>query len=323
MIPIGVWKPWYVYRPQQILRRLIGLTGTPPSDYQHLRAAWGIDMLANPAEHLGRCLWTTGVYDLAVSEVMFRLVQRGDIVLDAGANIGYMTLLAAVAAGPQGRVISWEPNPHLFSILTKNVNATRARIHMAPVDLRQTALGAYHHRTELILSDPADDNDGLSYIPIVPSVGGSGFSRTVTPESISNERPQTVQVQVETLDDLLGDQKVGLAKVDVEGYEIQLFTGSTRALDSHRIRHIVFEDHQGTGSAAAALLEASGYRLFAIGWSMTRPLLAEVRPGQSLSSVYEAPSYLATVDPDNALRACAPSGWRALRRQTAPHIACQ
>lgn len=305
MIPTGVWKPWYVYRPQQILRRVIGLTGTPSSDYQHLRAAWGIDMLANPTEHLGRCLWTTGVYDLAVSEVMFRLVQRGDIVIDAGANIGYMTLLAAVAAGPQGRVISWEPNPHLFSILTENVKGTRARVQMAPVDLRQTALGAYRHRTELVLSDPALANNGLSYIPAGP---------------ISTDNVRTVPVQVETLDDLLGDQNAGLAKVDVEGYEIQVFTGSARALDSHRIRHIVFEDHQGTGSAAAALLEASGYRLFSIGWSMTRPVLAEVRPGQSLSTVYEAPSYLATVDPEHALRACARSGWRALRRQTAPHI---
>jgi FkbM family methyltransferase len=321
-MPIGVWKPWYVYRPQQILRRLIGLAGTPSSDYQHLRAAWGIDILANPAEHLGRCLWTTGIYDLAVSEVMFRLVRRGDIVLDAGANIGYMTLLAAVAAGPQGRVISWEPNPHLFSILTKNVNGTRARIQMAPVDLRQTALGAYHHRTVLVLSDPAVANNGLSYIPIVPSVVASGIPPSPSDGEVS-PRPHTVEVEVETLDDLLGGQTVGLAKLDVEGYEIQVFTGSTRALDSHRIRHIVFEDHQGTGSAAAALLEASGYRLFSIGWSMTRPLLAEVRPGRSLSTVYEAPSYLATVDPEHALRACARSGWRALRRQTVPHVEWQ
>lgn len=257
-------------------------------------------MLASPAEHLGRCLWTTGVYDLAVSEVMFRLVQRGDIVFDAGANIGYMTLLAAVAAGPQGRVISWEPNPHLFSILTKNVDATRERVQLAPVDLRQTALGAHRHRTVLALSDPAVGNDGLSYIPAGP---------------IPTEGVQTVHVQVETLDDLLGDQTIGLAKVDVEGYEIQVFKGAARALDSHRIRHIVFEDHQGTGSAAAALLKASGYRLFSIGWSMTRPVLAEVRPGESLSNVYEAPSYLATVDPEHALHACALSGWRALRRQ--------
>ena len=43
-------------------------------------------MLACPAEHIGRCLSTTGVYDLAVSELMFRLVQHGDVVVDAGAR---------------------------------------------------------------------------------------------------------------------------------------------------------------------------------------------------------------------------------------------
>jgi FkbM family methyltransferase len=297
----GVWKPWYVYRPQQIFRRAIGLARAPSSRYQQLRAAWGVEMLANPAEHLGRSLWTTGVYDLSVSEVMFRLVQRSDLVLDAGANIGYMTLLASVAAGPRGRVISWEPNPALFGILTRNVDASRAQGQMAPVELRQAALGAHRHRATLVLSDPARANDGLSYIPAGPP----------TPFS------DAVDVQVETLDDVLGNQSVAVAKVDVEGYEHHLFKGAEKALTAHRIRHIVFEDHEGTGSTAAELLKTFGYSLFSIGWSMTGPLLAEIVPGESVAATYEAPSYLATVEPERAIRACTPSGWRALRLQTA------
>jgi FkbM family methyltransferase len=297
----GVWKPWYVYRPQQILRRAIGFASAPSSRYQRLRAAWGVEMLANPAEHLGRSLWTTGVYDLAVSEVMFRLVQRGDLVLDAGANIGYMTLLAGLAAGPRGRVISWEPNPVLFGILTKNVDASRIQGQMAPVELRQAALGAHRHRTTLVLSDPALANDGLSYISAGPPTASD----------------RAVEVQVETLDDVLGNQSVAVAKVDVEGHEHQLFTGAERVLNGRRIRHIVFEDHEGTGSKTAALLKMSGYSVFSIGWSMTRPVLAEVVPGESVASTYEAPSYLATIEPEQAIRACACSGWRALRVQTA------
>ena len=294
------WKPWYVYQPRQILRRVLGMRDTPSAEYESLRAAWGIEMLACPAEHLGRCLSTTGVYDLAVSELMFRLLQRGDVVVDAGANIGYMTLLAAVAAGPRGRVIAFEPNPHLFPILRQNVETARRHLAMAPVDLRQTALGAHHHTTALVLPDPSGGNNGLSYIPAEP---------------ISPKRAETASVQVETLDAALDGQTVAVAKVDVEGYERQLFEGAAGALGSHRIRHLVFEDHQGTGSPAATFLADAGYTLFSIGWSMRRPLLAQVGAGHSLSQAYEAPSYLATVDPNGALRACRPSGWRALRRQ--------
>ena len=54
-------------------------------------------MLAHDADHLGRCLATTGIYNLAVSELLFRLIRPGDLVIDAGANVGYMSVLAATA----------------------------------------------------------------------------------------------------------------------------------------------------------------------------------------------------------------------------------
>jgi hypothetical protein len=67
------------------------------------------------------------------------------------------------------------------------------------------------------------------------------------------------------------------------------------------------------------LLRSAGYTVFAIGWSIRRPVLAGAADGQagrSAATDYEAPSYLATIAPDEAVRACAPSGWRALRKQT-------
>jgi FkbM family methyltransferase len=278
-----------------------GLMETPSTEYEPLRAAWGIEMLACPAEHLGQCLSTTGIYDLAVSELMFRLVRHGDVVIDAGANIGYMTLLAAVAAGSKGRVIAFEPNPRLFPILGKNIDGARQHLAMASVELRQSALGARRHRTALVLPDPSGGNDGLSFIPSDP---------------ISGDRSHAVDVDVETLDAVLDGHAAALMKVDVEGYEHEVFRGGAGALGSHRIRHVVFEDHQGPGSSAASFLAAAGYTLFSIGWTMRHPVLAPVGVGRKVSQSYEAPSYLATVEPELALRACRPSGWHALRRQT-------
>ena len=99
-------------------------------------------MIADPAKMIGRSLFTTGIYDIAVSEVLARLIApAGDTVVDAGANVGYMTLLAGVAAGSSGRVLSWEPHPELVSVLQSNVAALNARGGAADITIRNAALG--------------------------------------------------------------------------------------------------------------------------------------------------------------------------------------
>ena len=115
-------------------------------------------------------------------------------------------------------------------------------------------------------------------------------------------------MRVAKLDDVIGAERVGVMKIDVEGHEHQVLEGSAHALHAHRIRHIVFEDHHGTGSRPMALLREAGYEIFSIGWSMRGPVLAPAVDG-SLATAFEAPSYLATTETRAALDACAPTGW--------------
>ena len=51
----------------------------------------------------------------------FLNINRGDIVLDAGANIGDFALKAALAVGSRGRVIAVEPAPESYAILQRNI----------------------------------------------------------------------------------------------------------------------------------------------------------------------------------------------------------
>jgi len=299
----GVWKPWYVYRPRQLATRVMHYFEPPPQAYQRLHASWGADILANPSEHLGRCLRTIGVFDLAVSEVLLRLIRPGDLVIDAGANVGYMTVLAAVAAGPTGQVMSFEPNPILLSPLRQNIAMAREQFSMAPIDLRASALGSHHHSATFVLP-PADAlNDGLGHIAEGPGAAGA---------------TGTIDVAVEPLDDSLSGKDVGLLKIDVEGYEARVLEGAGDAIRSGRIRNIVFEDHQGAGSDVMHALQSAGYAIFSIGWAMRGPVLSADLTQRPASTRYEAPNYLATTAPEAALRDCAGKGWRALRRQTQP-----
>jgi len=61
------------------------------------------------------------IHEKATTDLFKRIVKKGDVVVDLGANIGYFTLLAAGIVGPSGKVFSFEPEPKNFSYLKKNI----------------------------------------------------------------------------------------------------------------------------------------------------------------------------------------------------------
>ena len=290
-----LFKPWYVWRPWQLVARLRYELGNPRSGYGPNQTAWGVSILADPRKTIGRSIRTTGVYDLAVSEVMARLVRQGDTVVDAGANVGYMTLLAAIAAGPSGRVTAWEPHPELFGVLQNNVWSLSGSVQCASVTMRNAALGETSGAVELNVPPGMATNDGLSY------VGDRSGSDT------------TILVDLESIDETFGDQSISILKLDVEGSELAVLRGASRLLRGGRIRDIVFEDHLGRDGQVIPLLVSLGYEVFSIGWSVAGPRLGALADG-SLAQSYEAPSYLATRASKDALRLCREGGWLTLRR---------
>jgi FkbM family methyltransferase len=286
-------KPWYVWRPWQLVRRASVVIKPLRPGYTALPVAWGISVIADPVKMIGRSLFTTGIYDIAVSEVLARLIQPGDTVVDAGANVGYMTLLAGVAAGASGRVISWEPHPELFAVLQRNVAALNTRGGAADITIRSAALGPEAGGAELILPSYMDANDGVAYIG----------------ESLDSS--QSIAVTVESIDEVVGDARIAVMKLDVEGAELGVLTGARRALGAGRITHIVFEDHVGADSPVARVLVANGYRLFSLGWSLGGLHLGE-DPHERLATAYEAQSFVASLEPQQVLDAGRAMGWITL-----------
>src|SRR6185436_12606766 len=125
---------------------------------------------------------------------------------DAGANVGYTAVLEALAVGARGRVIAFEPNPHVFPILKENINrnglSDRVRLHAA-------ALSDTGGRMALSMPVELRENDGLA--------------------SLYQIRPgaHSVLVDVARLDDVFTGE-AALMKVDVEGAEAHVFNGASR-----------------------------------------------------------------------------------------------
>jgi FkbM family methyltransferase len=189
--------------------------------------------------------------------------------------------------------VSWEPHPELFTVLARNVAAIDARGGAADIAIRNAALGAESGHAELILPPHMTANDGVAYI---------GTPSSATPSTT---------VVVETVDDVVGDAHVAVMKLDVEGAELGVLAGARRALGDGRITHLVFEDHVGADSPVARLLAANGYRIFSIGWSVRGPHLGE-DPHERLATEYEAPSFIASIEPDEVVDVCRAPGWTTL-----------
>ena len=283
------FKPWFVYRPGQLCRRFARAVRPPADPVQVVDLPWGCPLEIDTRETIGRSVWTAGVYDLAVVEVLTRLADRGRLAVDAGANVGAMTGALAARAG---EVWAFEPHPEVCRSLRANVGRFAGAAGFAPTRVFELALSDADGEARLENPDGFDANRGLGRL-----TAGAGLP-----------------VRTARLDSLLGDREVGVMKVDVEGHELAVFRGAAEALAAGRVSHVVFEDHVGPDSPVCRFLAELGFTLFRVGWRLRGPVLAPVLGGGG-ARAYEAPSYLATRAADRAADACRPRGWACLRRR--------
>lgn len=156
------------------------------------------------------------------------IISDGDLCFDIGANVG-QTIEALVAIN--ARVVAIEPNPNCIPVLNyqfkNNPNVT----------ILQIAMGASASKAKL------------------------NFTGTESTASMRDDWPfpneQTIEVELSTLDNLIAEYgRPKLIKVDVEGFELDVFKGLNQAVPL-----IYFEMHGNEFNEALNILN----RLSAIG----------------------------------------------------------
>lgn len=288
-------KPWYAFRPAQIVRRLTREVFQRNAGIVCVDLPWKAPLKIAPNSGVvSRAIWTTGIYDLAVSEALWRLTPRGGTSVDAGANLGYMTNLLACRVGKSGRVFAFEPHPEIFQQLTANLALLHeAGVPAGEVKPYQKALSDSARTAWLSLPPGFDNNLGLAQITNLAS--DRGF-----------------QVETVSLDTIVDDALIDVMKIDVEGHEASVLAGAEQALAHCRIKHIVFEEHGGLDSPSFNILHHHGYQVYQLGWSFARPRLASLSAAR-ICNRYEAPNFIATVDSEQLKYLMAPKGWQVLR----------
>lgn len=260
MLPLSqrLNKPEYLFRPRQLLQRLLASrTGTPEAE-RTFRLPWGLPFTVDPQENIGRAVWHLGLYDLVVSETLWRLISPGEQVLDVGANIGHMSSVMAVRVGRTGRVIAFEPHPVLHARLERNLARWRAELPGTVLEARAVAVGDANRPGHLRIPVTFRENAGTA-------------SLVENPGAPSDGSPELLSVDVRTLDSEVPPPLAPtVMKIDVEGGEAAAFRGASRLL-STSLRDIVFEDHGGWPTSAMQLLLDAGFTLFRLRKTLLGP----------------------------------------------------
>jgi len=167
-----------------------------------------------------------------------QLVHPGDIVWDIGAHCGYTALIKSRAAGPNGRVVAFEPNPRNRQLLELHLRWNKAT--------NTTVLPYAISGEDGEMSFGWNENQRAS--SIASHLGGNGW-----------------KVPVRHVDGLIASGALptpDFLKIDVEGAEADLLRGAAQLLASDRPLTIVLSTHTAElHESCCATLRSAGFSI--------------------------------------------------------------
>ncbi|PRD52904.1 FkbM family methyltransferase [Phyllobacterium myrsinacearum] len=221
---------------------MLDLTSPDANIMQHTRAVHtrhGEMCVLTQDDPIGRSLVQYGEWAEAEIEFLLHFIAPGNVVIDAGANIGTHTIPFAKAAGPAGHVIAIEPQNAIVTILDHNLQisgCTNVTTHRA---------GAGEHAGEM-------------FIPRLNYQGRANFGGI----SLQLQKNQAnVSVPLIAIDDL-SLPELSFAKIDAEGMDADVLIGMRNTVQ--RLRPVIYVECNSVddGAGIKSALGQNGYKFF-------------------------------------------------------------
>lgn len=162
--------------------------------------------------------------------VMRRFVEPGSLVFDIGVNLGLHTVLLSQLAGPNGRVVAFEPNVDVLPLLELTIKG------LSNTKLFACALSDENEESTLFVPD---DHSMASLVKWKSEKKPSRLSHLF---GVGHTRE--VSCSQRRLDELLSSEGIpppDFIKCDVEGAELKVFKGARNTLDRPDAPFILFE----------------------------------------------------------------------------------
>ncbi|MEZ2219249.1 FkbM family methyltransferase [Rhizobium sp. RCC_161_2] len=188
--------------------------------------------LPNPDDHIQRfILQNRAFYERAMLEDIGSSLPEDALAVDVGAYIGNHTLFFSSVLGV--RTLAIEPNPVAFAVLQANVELNGVN---GLVELHPLALGAAAGTGEIVGADATN-------------LGGARFLQA-----------DRGDIRMASLDDIVGERRVHLIKVDVNGAEADVLRGAAQTIARCRPKLVVSAGTVAVLAAVEAVLRPLGYR---------------------------------------------------------------
>lgn len=147
----------------------------------------------------------THTWEPTETAILRNHIKEGMTVIDAGAYIGYYSVLASKLVGNKGKVYSFEPSPESLGVLRKNIELNDCR------------------NVQVIGKVVSDKSGYATFYPNPRNLSGSttfdGYS------SVRDSKDPKIEIPAVTLDDVIGSEKVDFVKMDIEGGETKALRG--------------------------------------------------------------------------------------------------
>jgi FkbM family methyltransferase len=225
-----------------------------------VKCAGGYSIEVMPNDHIGRHIYLTGQFDGSIVAVLKSLCIGGnERILDIGANVGSVSC-ALLHAMPKCRVVSVEPQPHVFTLLERNLRD----------------VGGDRGKP---LNVAISDSDGVGKMAVDAVNSGSSHVIDVSPAGDGQKVIDVKMVSGERLMELSGLDRVDLIKIDVEGFEDTVVRALAGTILAYQPRGVLFEHHGNLGFSDAPLRKIfteCGYRLLGIRKSLWNNALVPI-----------------------------------------------
>jgi FkbM family methyltransferase len=152
----------------------------------------------------------------------------------------------------------------------------------------------------------ASDQGGVATLKLPHDCQGNlGLATLEAAEGSASHEVETVR-----LDEVIDGRRVGVLKIDVEAHELTALEGARDSLSGGLIRDIIFEDHDPLPSPVSSMLVDAGFTISGVEETLRCAVLT---PPDRVPRTWDAPTYLATRDPERTRRLMAARGWQCLR----------
>jgi FkbM family methyltransferase len=192
--------------------------------------------------YIGQSLDTYGEFSELEGEIFSQLLRPGDVVVEAGANIGAHTVPIAKLVGHQGMVFAFEPQRFIFQLLCANVALNE--LHQV-----RTFHGAVGPEAGTLKVPRLDYSTMQNFGGLSLEASGDGE-----------------EVQVWTVD-ALPLPSLRMLKVDVEGMETDVLMGARETIKKFRPCLYVENDRSAHSKKLITLIDELGYNMW---WHLPR-----------------------------------------------------